>query len=121
MYKWSIERNGLTVLAEFDLLGNEHKLTEIPSPPYRIHALPTDRSMPCFYMDIDAGQEYIWEHRGCTSVALFSPDVIERPYIGTILGRRCPDGREEVVVILPSGQHTACGSLDEARRILSAP
>jgi hypothetical protein len=104
-YYWSIERNGLIILSEYDTGDALHRLNEIPPPPFVLHARAyRETDMPHFTIPIEAGQSLIWEHSVRESLDMVaagqtSSTLMER----TIFGRRFPDGREQVKLIYPDG------------------
>lgn len=111
-YFWMVERNGLTILCEDDVLGNKHYLREIPSPPYRFHAVSKNGG-PNLFIDVGPGEEYIWEHNVRDSIAVFSGE--RRIEDCLIFGKRHPIEGEKVMRVYPDGQRFEFTSLAQAR------
>lgn len=110
-YTWEIERAGLVVYSEYDVLGAHHSLKEAPPTPYRLH-VRVDGGR-CYLIDIQNGQAPIWEHRTTESVAVFDGTRVIQDSV--IFGKREPDGSETVLRAYPDGQAFEFTSLDAAR------
>lgn len=108
-----IERDGLTILAEFDIFGKEHFLREFPPPPYRLHAMSLDVKLENRYIDVGPGEEYIWEHRVRDSIAVFTGE--RRIEDCLIFGKRHSVEGEKVLLIYPNGEPFEFTSLAQAR------
>lgn len=117
-YSWAIYRDGILTRAE-RIPGSDktEKLATIGPPPYVLKAEPQRAGMPKIELDLDAGMEPIWLHRVAMVYPVSgAPDAGEGPtrFEHLIMGRRHPDGREEVIAVYPDGEVALFGSLAEA-------
>jgi hypothetical protein len=116
-YTWEARVADLVVRAEFDVFGKEHPLSELHGlEPYFFHAVPyrPDKFKAAF-IEIEAGMKPIWEHIVTTSINLFVPGP-QQTIECLCFGREHPDGREEVMLVLPSGDSAGFASRAEARK-----
>lgn len=113
-YFWEARRHEIVVASEFGPDGTPtHKAFREIAVPYVLHARPYRAGdFRCFAITIEAGETPIWEH------FVIEP-AGKAPYEGLLFGRRFPDGREELVVVLPDGNPIPCSSTREARMAIA--
>lgn len=113
-YHWEARRDGLVVAAEVlpDASRSRASLAEI-ARPFDLHAIPLRRTLPCVWVQIDAGDTPIWEHFVARRLPFGGGSVKERETL--LFGRRRADGREEILIVLPSGESIPTSSLAIAK------
>lgn len=119
-YYWEARRDGLVVAAEFLPDGKpSHASFATIARPFEIHARPYRMGdFRCFALSIQGGEEPIWEHFVIDGIRAGAGATAD-PYEGLLFGRRFTDGREELIVVLPSGNPVPCGSVAEARTAIA--
>jgi hypothetical protein len=104
-------RAGITIVEEYDVFGNEHKMSEWPAPPYLLCAISyraVEGRLRHLCIEIEPGMEPVFEHRVREGINVFVPGEVR--YIDCmIFGRRYADGRETVMRVYPDGEAFAWG------------
>jgi len=115
-FYWEARKDGLVVRAQWDLDFIEHPLRELEGlAPYEFHAIPyRSTQFKAAFIPIEPGQKPIWLHHVNTSINLFVPgDQVNIEAL--CFGREFPDGRQEIMLVLPDGTAAGFKTVDESQ------
>jgi hypothetical protein len=114
---WEAQKDGLIVRAEWDVNGVEHPLKELDGlEPYVFHAKPyRPNAFKAAFIAIEPGMKPIWEHVVNMSMNIFVQGGGVTHTECLLFGREHPDGRQEIMLVLPDGSAHGFDSKDKAR------
>jgi hypothetical protein len=111
-YWWEARKSDMIVAAEYGPGDTEYPLSSLPAAPYEFHAMAyRPGEFPNLFWQIDPGMEPIWMHIALDSLGL---EGRRETYEALLFGRRHPDSREELLVVLWDGSIHGFDSLSAA-------